>query len=198
MSETHKAPFSIRALNRAPAPQALDMMDRIVERSDWLAARAVTARPFADADALGRWLEREVTDLPRQDAILLLQAHPDLAPAAPAAMTLASQSEQGRMSLLNPTQELAEALTRLNAQYRAKHGFPFVIALHAQPDMDAVLAIFLSRLASDTTEELSRSLHEVVSVMKARLAHLTAGADGVTGGSAPNAVPAHLPGDTPS
>ena len=45
-------PFSIKALNRASVPEAADMMDRIVERSDWLAARAVIARPFADAAAL--------------------------------------------------------------------------------------------------------------------------------------------------
>ncbi|MGI3169084.1 2-oxo-4-hydroxy-4-carboxy-5-ureidoimidazoline decarboxylase [Pseudooceanicola sp. C21-150M6] len=196
MIDTAKTPFSIKALNRASVPEALDMMDRIVERSDWLAARAVTARPFADAPSLALWLEREVTGLPRQDAILLLQAHPELAPAVPSAMTHASQSEQSRMSLLNPTPALAEKLATLNAAYRAKHGFPFVIALIAQPDMEAVLAQFESRLAADTKEELPRSLREVVSVMKARLARLTGDASVAQGRAAPAETSAHITGDT--
>lgn len=197
MPDTAKTPFSIKALNRAPAPEALDMMDQIIERSDWLAARAVTARPFADTPALAAWLEKEVTGLPRQDAILLLQAHPELAPAAPATMTPASQSEQGRLSLLDPTPALSEKLSALNAEYRAKHGFPFVIALHAYPDMTVVLAQFESRLAADTNEELPRALREVVSVMKARLARLTGDATGAQGRAGPAEAPAHITGDTP-
>lgn len=170
------------------------MMDRIIERSDWLAARAVTARPFADAAALALWLEGEVTGLPRQDAIFLLRAHPDLAPAAPTEMTRASQREQARLQLLDPTPELAGTLTRLNAAYRDKHGFPFIIALHAHPDMDAVLAQFESRLAADTNQELSRALAEVVSVMKARLARLTGDTNGAQGRTEPEEAPAHSTG----
>lgn len=196
MIDTAKTPFTIKAFNRASAPEALDMMDRIVERSDWLAARAVTARPFVDASAMAQWLEREVIGLPHQDAILLLQAHPELAPAAPSTMTDASQSEQDRLSLLNPTPALAEKLSTLNAAYRAKHGFPFVIALFAQPDMEAVIAQFESRMAADTKEELPRSLSEVVSVMKARLAGLTGDAIGSQGRAAPADALAHITGDT--
>ena len=176
MSDTAQTPFTIKALDRASPAEALEMMDRIVERSDWLAARAVTSRPFADAATLAAWLERELVGLPRQDAILLLRAHPELAPPAPGEMTAASQSEQGRLGLLDPTPEVARRLAALNAQYRSKHGFPFVIALHSQPDLDRVLAQFESRLAAPTAEELPRSLLEVVSVMKARLARLLADA----------------------
>ncbi len=198
MTGMSSPPFSIRALNRASVPEAADMMDRIVERSDWLAARAVIARPFADAAALARWLRHEVLSLPRQDAVLLLRAHPELAPPAPAAMTPASQHEQGRLSLLEPAPDLARTLARLNAAYRDKHGFPFVIALHAQPDMDAVLAQFECRLAADTREELIWSLGEVVSVMTARLADLTGDTDGPEGRTDPAQAPAHRTGDVPS
>lgn len=198
MTGTPQTAFSIKDLNRASAPQALDMMDRIVERSDWLAARAVSARPFADAATLAAWLEEQVLNLPRQDALFLLRAHPELAPAAPTAMTRASQSEQGRMNLLDPSPDLAARLEVLNADYSSKHGFPFVIALHAHPDMDAVIAHFESRLAADTNEELPRSLQEVVSVMKDRLAGLTGDTTGTQGGTQPITAPAHISGDTPS
>jgi len=189
VTDTTQAPFSIKALNAACVAEAVEMMDRIVERSDWLAARATAARPFQDAATLAQWLEREVTALPRQDALILLCAHPELAPAVPAEMTRASQDEQGRLRLLDPTADLAAKLAALNALYREKHGFPFVIALHAQPDMPAVLAHFESRLAAETVEELPRALREVVSVMKARLARLTGGASGTGNAATDRAAP---------
>ncbi|MDB2407862.1 2-oxo-4-hydroxy-4-carboxy-5-ureidoimidazoline decarboxylase [Jannaschia sp.] len=164
--------FSIRALNAASESQAAAMMDRIVERAAWLAHRAVAARPFRDADDLADWLGVHVQALPREEAVQLLCAHPELAPPDPAAITEASQIEQRRLRLLTPTPELSARLTDLNRGYLRRHGFPFVIALHAQEDMSAVLSQFERRLASDPEEELARSLKEVASVMRARLDRL--------------------------
>ncbi|MGA9254618.1 MAG: 2-oxo-4-hydroxy-4-carboxy-5-ureidoimidazoline decarboxylase [Roseobacter sp.] len=166
--------FSIRALNRATDSQAAAMMDRIVERSAWMAHRAAEARPFSDVEDLERWLEAEVRGLSHDEAVMLLNAHPELAPPEPLEMTDASQSEQRRLRLLDPDPNLARRLADLNSRYQQRHGYPFVIALHARKDLTEVLAQFESRIsAEDSDEELARSLGEVVSVMKARLALLT-------------------------
>lgn len=173
MQEPAPLAFSIRALNRATDGQAAAMMDRIVERSAWLAHRAANARPFSDVEALARWLDSEVRSLSRDDAVMLLCAHPELSPPAPCEMTDASQGEQGRLSLLDPDPELSLRLSELNRLYLRRYGYPFVIALHAHRDLAEILAQFESRLAAhDPDEELARSLSEVVSVMIARLARL--------------------------
>lgn len=177
-SMQHPAPlaFSISAFNRATDSQAAAMMDRIVERSVWLARRAVDARPFHGIGDLARWLEAEVRSLSRDDAVMLLCAHPELSPPEPSTMTDASQDEQGRISLLDPDPDLLQRLSEMNRRYLRRHGYPFVIALHAHNDLSEVLAQFESRLAADDPEaELARSLSEVVSVMTARLSRLSDG-----------------------
>lgn len=182
MQDAAPLSFSIRSLNRATESQAAAMMDRIVERSAWLAHRAAAARPFRDEIDLAGWLEAEVLSLSREDAVELLCAHPELSPPDPATMTQASQSEQGRLDLLKPDPGLAARLADLNARYMRQHGYPFVIALHAQKDMASVFEQFETRLANDPADELARSLAEVVSVMKARLARLVAGPQADSGG----------------
>lgn len=165
--------FSIDALNRATNGQATAMMDRIVERSTWLADRAAEARPFRNAEDLASWLETEVRNLPRDEALQLLCAHPELSPPDPSVMTSASQSEQGRLHLLNLDAGAAAELADLNRQYSRRHGYPFVVALHEHDDLQSVIDQFERRIAADPGEELPRALGQVVSVMKARLHRLT-------------------------
>ena len=173
MTATATAPFSIEALNRADPAAAAEMMGRGVERSDWMARRAAEARPFDDLNALADWLEAELMGLSFAEGVTLLCAHPELAPPAPGTMTTASQTEQARLSLIDPTPDIAARLDVLNRLYRRKHGFPFVIALHAYGDLTEVLAQFESRFEAATPDELRTALREVVSVMKARLARLS-------------------------
>ena len=173
MQGTAPLAFSIDALNRATNGQATAMMDRIVERSTWLAHRAAQARPFKNADDLAAWLDAEVRSLSRDEALHLLCAHPELSPPDPSTLTSASQSEQGRLDLLALDAVTAAELTELNRQYSRRHGFPFIIALHEHEDLESVIAQFESRIAAERSEELARALGQVVSVMKARLRELT-------------------------
>lgn len=149
------------------------MMDRIVERSAWLALRAAEARPFRGADDLAAWLEREVRGLPKDEAVQLLCAHPELSPPDPSAMTTASRSEQSRLDLISLDPETAAQLAELNRQYLRRHGYPFIIALHEHDSLGAVFAQFERRVTAPQDEELACALGQVVSVMKARLAQLT-------------------------
>ena len=165
--------FSIDALNRATDGQATAMMDRIVERSTWLADRAAEARPFRNAEDLATWLETEVRNLQRDEALQLLCAHPELSPSDPSVMTPASKNEQGRLHLFDLDAGTAADLADLNRQYSRRHGYPFIVALHEHDDLESVIDQFERRIAADPGEELARALGQVVSVMKARLVRLT-------------------------
>ena len=181
MSHATPLTFTIEALNRASETQAAAMMDRIVERSAWLAHRAAAARPFRDSAHLAAWLASEVRGVSPERSVEFLCAHPELAPPAPETMTNASQSEQGRLGLMDPAPEVAARLADLNRQYMRRFGYPFVIALHAQPDLAAVFAQFEDRLSGEPEAERSRALEQVISVMTARLNRLIAGAPAETG-----------------
>lgn len=149
------------------------MMDRIVERSAWLGRRAAEARPFSNIGDLAAWIDMEVRGLTKDEAVQLLCAHPELSPPDPSAMTPASQTEQGRLDLLDLDRETAGALVELNRRYTRRHGYPLIIALHEHEDFTGVLSQFERRISADPDEELNRSLGQVVSVMKARLIQLT-------------------------
>jgi 2-oxo-4-hydroxy-4-carboxy-5-ureidoimidazoline decarboxylase len=181
MSDSDQDAFSIAALNRANPEAAVDMLARVTERSDWLAVRLAAHRPYADAQELGDRLQAEILSLTPQDSLRLLAAHPELAPPRPAAMTDASQAEQGRLALTDPAPALAARLNVLNTAYQQRFGFPFVIALHAFEDMDRVIARFESRLRNAPEVERRQALSEVVSVARARLARLTGADERVVG-----------------
>ncbi|SFI28125.1 2-oxo-4-hydroxy-4-carboxy-5-ureidoimidazoline decarboxylase [Jannaschia pohangensis] len=159
----------LEALNRASDADAARMLDPILERSPWLARRVANARPFTDIAELTAQMRAQITTLSDDERLVLLRAHPELAPPEPALMTSASQVEQGRLSLDRADDQIGARLRHLNDEYRARHGFPFIIALHAAPDLTAVLAQFASSLDQNTETEIARALDEVVSVASARL-----------------------------
>lgn len=166
--------FTITALNSAPDAQAARMLDTILERSPWLAQRVARARPFADPTAIGDAIAAAIDALSTSEQLLLLRAHPELAPPAPDTMTAASQDEQARLRLSRPAARTAAALHDLNRRYRARHGFPFIVALHEVSDTDDVVARFAAGLERDTGTEIARALDAVVSVARARLARRVA------------------------
>lgn len=138
--------LSIAALNAAPTADAAALLEPVIERSPWLARRVIDRRPFAGPADLAEALAEAIRGLPHDERLLLLRAHPELAPPAPEAMTAASQGEQGRLGLARPAPAVAARLAGLNRRYTARFGFPFIIALHAAADLDAVFAQFEGRL----------------------------------------------------
>ena len=183
MPDTAPPPQWIGALNRAEDAQALEMLNPVIERSPWLAKRILAQRPFPDSATLAAALQQIILGLSDAEQLLLLRAHPELAPRAPGSMTDASRREQGRLSLARPEPARAHQLAALNRAYAARFGFPFIIALHALSDMDSVIAQFEGRLQNTPTDERARALAEVVSVVHARLARVSD-----TGSAAPATV----------
>lgn len=181
MDHTDSTMFSISSLNAASAPVAATLLEPVIEGAPWLASRVAAARPFIDVPDLARRIDAVIAGLARAEKLAFLQGHPELAPAAPEKMTAASRQEQGRLDLARPSADVAAELAELNRRYRARHGFPFIIALSARKDLDSVIAQFLPSLEADTASEIDRALSEVALVVRARLARLTGAEAGVHG-----------------
>ena len=162
-----------------PDMAAINAMDRsayvekfggIFENSPWVAEQAWASRPFASLDAMHGAMVQVAMNAPAPVQLALLQSHPDLAgkEAQAGAMTASSVAEQAGagLSALSAA-EMAE-ISALNAAYKAKFGFPFIIAVRMHTK-EGIFFEFRRRLRNDTATEFAGDLHNVAIITRLRL-----------------------------
>lgn len=165
-------------INRMPPADFVAEFGGVFEHSPWVAERAAAARPFADLDALHRAMTAAVARAPREQQLALLRAHPELAgrEAQAGALTDASRSEQSSLGLTALSKDETATMTRLNAEYRAKFGFPCIIAVRLHKTKEALFAAMTDRVANDPDTELAMALGQVAAITRFRLEKLVASA----------------------
>jgi 2-oxo-4-hydroxy-4-carboxy-5-ureidoimidazoline decarboxylase len=159
--------IALTALNAFPAPEFTQTLADIFEHSPWVARAAADQRPFASIDALHAAMVAAVDAAPRSQALALLRAHPELAAGGP--LTAASAAEQGGKGLDRLSGERAALLRQRNAAYREKFGFPFIIAVRGQRDIEMIIAAVAGRLDHAPDEEFHIALAEVAKIARYRL-----------------------------
>jgi chitin deacetylase len=145
----------------------------IFEHSSWIAERAFELElgPAHDSAAgLHNALTRMFRSASQAERLAVLKAHPDLAGKLAAAkrLTPASTAEQASAALDALTDDERSRFQRLNAEYVAKHGFPFIIAVRDN-SKDAILAAFQTRLTNDTETEFATACKQVERIADLRL-----------------------------
>ena len=143
------------------------MLGSIFEHSSWIARAAWAARPFASVTALHVTMVSIVANSGAERQLALLRAHPELAQAGP--LTAASSAEQGGMGLDDLGSDEAATFNALNAAYRTRFGFPFIIAVRGQRDRAAILAALSARLQNLPDREQTIALAEVAKIARFRL-----------------------------
>lgn len=142
----------------------------IFEHSPWVAERAWSARPFANLDALHAAMVAAVEAAAEAEQLALIRAHPELAgkEAAAGTLTAASTGEQRGAGLDQCTAAELARLRRLNADYRERFGFPFVIAVKGL-GRDDILSALDARLANDRATEFRACLGQIAQIGRFRL-----------------------------
>jgi 2-oxo-4-hydroxy-4-carboxy-5-ureidoimidazoline decarboxylase len=162
--------ISLSQLNTLPHDAFTTALSGLFEGDPWIVERAWDDRPFASLDDLYTALCNVLYGAPEDQQIAILRAHPDLVGRAALSGTLspASTAEQSAAGLdaLSPA-EIA-GFTRLNAEYHAKFGFPFVICAR-ENKKDSILTAFPARLANDRETEIATALAEVAKICRLRL-----------------------------
>ena len=94
----------------------------------------------------------------RDEKLGLIRAHPDLAGKLALAKSLTEDStrEQGAAGLDRLTPDELARFTTLNDQYKAKFGFPFIMAVKGATK-DEILAAFERRIAHTPEVRIRRS-----------------------------------------
>ncbi|MFZ0601725.1 MAG: 2-oxo-4-hydroxy-4-carboxy-5-ureidoimidazoline decarboxylase, partial [Roseiarcus sp.] len=122
------------------------------------------------ADGLATALAAAATKGTPDQKRALIDAHPDLAGKLALAKTLTADStnEQASAGLDRLTPEEMRQFADLNDAYRAKFGFPFIMAVRGKSKAD-ILAAFRTRLANDAGAETATALAEIDRIVALRL-----------------------------
>jgi allantoate deiminase/N-carbamoyl-L-amino-acid hydrolase len=150
----------------------------IYEHSPWIAERAAGGRPFATLAALKQALQAAVTQASEGEQLSLLRAHPELAGKAAIAgeLTAESTGEQAASGLDRCSPEEYALLHALNAQYKEKFGFPFILAVKGPTGRGltraAIIETFARRLKNTRADEMPECLRQVHRIAEIRLNEL--------------------------
>ena len=145
----------------------------VFEHSPWIAERAFDRGLAADADSaegLHARLCRECRAADRAAQLGVVVAHPDLAGrlALAGALTADSTAEQASAGLDKCTPAELARFTELNDAYKARFGFPFIMAVKGRSRAE-ILAAFERRVAHTPDEEFETALGQIERIALLRL-----------------------------
>ena len=147
----------------------------IYEHSPWVAARAqeVLAGAAADRELLASLMADCVDNASRDTQLNLIRAHPDLAGKAQVGgeLTADSSEEQSNAGLDQCSTKEFESFQSLNAAYKEKFGFPFIMAVR-ESTRGEILEAFAARIENDYELEFEAALQEIHKIARLRLAAL--------------------------
>src|SRR5471030_1393400 len=173
--QTTQAMTTLSDLNSCDTATFTERLRGIYEHSPWIPERAASQRPFANTTALKLALQTVVSTASLDEQLGLIRAHPELAGKAAVAgqLTAESTNEQAKSGLHLCSAEEFATLHKLNADYNAKFGFPFILAVKG-PDGQGltrrhIIATFTRRLKNQRADEIAECLRQIHRIAELRL-----------------------------
>jgi N-carbamoyl-L-amino-acid hydrolase len=167
--------LTLEQVNAASSDEAARMLDGLYEHSPWIAEAALARRPFKSLPQLKHAMARIVAEAGRDAQLALIRAHPELAGKAMVSKTLTAEStqEQSKAGLTDCTPEEFARIQKLNADYNAKFGFPFVLAVRGPRgtglSKKEIIDTFERRLDNPHDFEMAECLRNVHRIAELRL-----------------------------
>ncbi|WP_165189446.1 2-oxo-4-hydroxy-4-carboxy-5-ureidoimidazoline decarboxylase [Caulobacter soli] len=163
-------PLTLADLNRMNRTGFATTLGFAFELSPWVVERAYDAAPFDSVESLHAAMMAVLDASPQADKLSLIRAHPELASKAAVArqLTAESNAEQASAGLDKLTPEEFDRFHALNAAYRERFGFPFIIAVRLN-DKTSILAAMQARLGNDEATEITEAIAQIGLISKLRL-----------------------------
>ncbi len=167
--------LTLEQLNSASREDAAQMLDGLYEHSPWIAEQALNERPFKSLAHLKHAMCEVLAHAGREAQLALIRAHPELAGKAMVSKTLTAEStnEQTKAGLTDCTPEELAKIQKLNADYNAKFGFPFILAVRgprgAGLNKQQIIDAFERRLHGHPDFELAECLRNIHRIVEIRL-----------------------------
>jgi beta-ureidopropionase / N-carbamoyl-L-amino-acid hydrolase len=167
--------YTLAQLNAAPADEAARMLSGLYEHSDWIAEQALAQRPFISLAHLKHAMTQVLESAGRDAQLALIRAHPELAGKAMVSKTLTAEStnEQTKAGLTDCTPTEFAHIQQLNADYNAKFGWPFILAVRGPRGTGLtkaqIIEAFERRLHGHPDFELQECLRNIHRIVEIRL-----------------------------
>ncbi len=162
---------TIEELNGLDADGFTASLAQLFEGAPRFVRRLADERPFETEDELFDAARATAREMPEDEQIELLNAHPRLG-ADPAAISDLSRREQGdEMPVGGDDAWVGEELSALNEAYESLFGFRFVVFVAGRPRAD-LIPLLERALHADRDEELRRGLDDVVLIAADRMGTL--------------------------
>jgi 2-oxo-4-hydroxy-4-carboxy-5-ureidoimidazoline decarboxylase len=163
------SPLTLSTLNSLSPEAFVAALGDTFEHAPWVAEAAARGRPYPTVAALHDAMMEVVRQAAPDRRHALIAGHPELGSrVARAELTATSQSEQGSLGLDRLSAEEFDRFSRLNADYRTKFAFPFIICVRRHT-RDSILRQFEHRLGNTFTVERERALEEIGLITRLRL-----------------------------
>ena len=168
-------PLTLNQLNAASPTEAAQLLDGLYEHSPWIAERALAQRPFTSLAHLKHTMTQVLAQAGLEAQLGLIRAHPELAGKAMVSQTLTAESthEQNKAGLTQCTPDELARIGQLNADYKAKFGWPFILAVRGPRGVGLskqhIIAAYERRLFGHPDFELQECLRQIHRIVEIRL-----------------------------
>lgn len=162
--------ISLETLNAGTGDDFVRAVGDVFELAPWVASRAADGAPFDTVTALHDAMMAVVRAASPEEKRAFLRGHPELAGkvARAGAMTAESIAEQGSLGLDRLSDDEFARFETLNAAYRSRFGFPFIICVRRHT-RDSILTRFARRLENDPAAEQEEAIAEIGFISRLRL-----------------------------
>ncbi|GJE59456.1 2-oxo-4-hydroxy-4-carboxy-5-ureidoimidazoline decarboxylase [Methylobacterium trifolii] len=171
---------TLAALNQAPAADFVSALGAVFGHAPWVAEAAAAQRPFPTVGALFAAMGGAVHGASDARRLALLAGHPEIAGRTARSGDIAPDpiAEQASVGLDRLSDAEYARFEALNASYREKFGFPFILCIERH-GRASLLRTFAARLACVPDAERSTAEAEVMRIAAIRLNALVDGGGGL-------------------
>lgn len=160
---------TLEALNGMAPSAFVAELGEVFEHAPWVAEGTLPGRPYGTVAALHDAMMGVVRAASTDRQLAFIAGHPELGSrVARRDLTDHSQAEQGGLGLDRLSPKEFERFSSLNAAYRKKFGFPFIVCVRRHT-RDSILAQFERRLVNDLETEKATALREIGLITRLRL-----------------------------
>ena len=168
-------PLTLEQLNSASREEAAIMLDGLYEHSPWISEQVINERPFKSLAHLKYAMTEVLAHAGRDAQLSLIRAHPELAGKAMVSKSLTAESthEQAQAGLTQCTPDEFAKIQKLNADYNAKFGWPFILAVRGPRGVglnkQQIINAFERRLQGHPEFEMQECLRNIHRIVEIRL-----------------------------
>lgn len=162
--------MEVHIFNSMDYEEFVGKFGNVVERCPMITAAVWSHRPFASLEALENTFGDFIDSLLPSGKEGILRCHPDLAGRGlvQGTLTSESQSEQSQAGMTTLTLAQRSQLSELNASYKNRFHFPFVICARMN-DTVTIIEQMTVRIHHSLERELEMGIGEVKKICRLRL-----------------------------